>query len=138
MEKRRVTVPHDDEYYSVLNYVAYVLYPPLYIAGPIMTFNDFMWQVSPGIHVNGLKLTQSLASETTGDTIQHENHVFSPVYGLLPDDGMHTSFHVCCRYQGYEIVDKRFAGRDRHDRILESYHCLAQSKINIVPWLFSY
>lgn len=29
-----------------MNYIAYVLYPPLYIAGPIMTFNDFMWQVS--------------------------------------------------------------------------------------------
>jgi len=39
-----VTVPHGAEHYSALNYVAYVLYPPLYIAGPIMTFNDFMWQ----------------------------------------------------------------------------------------------
>lgn len=25
--------------------MAYGLYPPLYIAGPIMTFNDFLWQV---------------------------------------------------------------------------------------------
>jgi D-alanyl-lipoteichoic acid acyltransferase DltB (MBOAT superfamily) len=32
--------------YSYMNYIAYVLYPPLYIAGPIITFNDFMWQVS--------------------------------------------------------------------------------------------
>ncbi|KAH9930065.1 MBOAT-domain-containing protein [Fomitopsis serialis] len=30
--------------YSYMNYIAYVLYPPLYIAGPIMAFNDFMWQ----------------------------------------------------------------------------------------------
>ena len=28
-----------------MNYVAYAIYPPLYIAGPIMTFNDFMWQL---------------------------------------------------------------------------------------------
>ena len=47
-EKQRVTVPHGDEHYSALNYMAYVLYPPLYIAGPIMTFNDFIWQVSLG------------------------------------------------------------------------------------------
>ena len=47
-EKQRVTVPHGAEHYSALNYVAYVLYPPLYIAGPIMTFNNFMWQVSFG------------------------------------------------------------------------------------------
>ena len=31
--------------YTYMNYVAYLLYPPLYIAGPIITFNDFMWQV---------------------------------------------------------------------------------------------
>lgn len=32
--------------YSFWNYLAYALYSPLYIAGPIMTFNDFLWQVS--------------------------------------------------------------------------------------------
>ena len=52
-----MTVPHGAEHYSALNYVAYVLYPPLYIAGPIMTFNDFMWQVSFMAHAKGLKLT---------------------------------------------------------------------------------
>ena len=52
-EKLRVTVPHGAEHYSALNYVAYVLYPPLYIGGPIMTFNDFMWQVSFRPHAMG-------------------------------------------------------------------------------------
>lgn len=37
---------HNLDSYSFLNYFAYVIYPPLYIAGPIMTFNDFYWQVS--------------------------------------------------------------------------------------------
>lgn len=46
-DKQRPTVRHSLETYSYANYIAYVLYPPLYIAGPIMTFNDFMWQVSP-------------------------------------------------------------------------------------------
>ena len=31
--------------YGFVNYLTYILYAPLYIAGPIMTFNDFMWQV---------------------------------------------------------------------------------------------
>ncbi|KJA25037.1 hypothetical protein HYPSUDRAFT_135165 [Hypholoma sublateritium FD-334 SS-4] len=43
-EKQRVTVPHSLELYSPINYLSYILYPPLYIAGPILTFNDFMWQ----------------------------------------------------------------------------------------------
>ncbi|EIN03983.1 MBOAT-domain-containing protein [Punctularia strigosozonata HHB-11173 SS5] len=44
-EKERSRTPHSLETYSFDNYIAYVLYPPLYIAGPIMTFNDFMWQI---------------------------------------------------------------------------------------------
>ena len=62
-EKQRVTVPHGDTHYSFLNYVAYVLYPPLYIAGPIMTFNDFMWQVSFGVSSNELKSTAEFSIE---------------------------------------------------------------------------
>jgi D-alanyl-lipoteichoic acid acyltransferase DltB (MBOAT superfamily) len=33
--------------YSFLNYLAYVLYSPLYLAGPIITFNYFVSQVLP-------------------------------------------------------------------------------------------
>lgn len=45
-EKQRQTSPHPEEMYSFVTYVAYTLYSPLYIAGPIMTFNDFLWQAS--------------------------------------------------------------------------------------------
>ena len=45
-EKTRSRVNHSLDTYSYLNYIAFAIYPPLYIAGPIMTFNDFMWQVS--------------------------------------------------------------------------------------------
>ena len=44
-ERARTTTPHPDAVYNFRNYITYILYPPLYIAGPIMTFNDFMWQV---------------------------------------------------------------------------------------------
>ncbi|GLB44756.1 putative membrane-bound acyltransferase family protein [Lyophyllum shimeji] len=58
---------HPTQMYSFLNYVSYVLYPPLYIAGPIMTFNDYLWQHRRPIHIPlrtaimyGLRLLVSL------------------------------------------------------------------------------
>jgi protein-cysteine N-palmitoyltransferase HHAT len=44
-DRQRKDTPHSNEVYSFLNYLSYVLYSPLYIGGPIITFNDFMWQV---------------------------------------------------------------------------------------------
>ncbi|BEI85833.1 hypothetical protein CcaverHIS002_0601200 [Cutaneotrichosporon cavernicola] len=41
----RAAQAHPEADYSLVNYLAYTLYPPLYIAGPIMTFNDFVWQL---------------------------------------------------------------------------------------------
>ncbi|KAJ7094446.1 MBOAT, membrane-bound O-acyltransferase family-domain-containing protein [Mycena belliarum] len=43
-EKQRQAMSHSVASYSYLNFVSYVLYPPLYLAGPIMTFNDYIWQ----------------------------------------------------------------------------------------------
>ncbi|KAJ1026894.1 hypothetical protein NDA16_002188 [Ustilago loliicola] len=42
-ERTRLT-RHLEEY-NLSNYLLYVLYPPLFIAGPIMTFNDFTHQL---------------------------------------------------------------------------------------------
>lgn len=44
-DKQRTGSAHPLEVYTFTNYLAYIFYPPLYIAGPILTFNDFMWQV---------------------------------------------------------------------------------------------
>ncbi|KAH7106546.1 MBOAT-domain-containing protein [Auriculariales sp. MPI-PUGE-AT-0066] len=45
-EKQRLATSHElSVYESFENYVTYILYPPLYIAGPIMSFNDFLWQI---------------------------------------------------------------------------------------------
>ncbi|KAI0392225.1 putative glycerol:H+ symporter [Xylariaceae sp. FL0594] len=43
-ERDRVATPGKPRDYSFRNYVAYALYAPLYIAGPIITFNDFLSQ----------------------------------------------------------------------------------------------
>lgn len=43
-EKQRVSLPLDSQDYNYRNYLAYALYAPLFIAGPILTFNDFVRQ----------------------------------------------------------------------------------------------
>ena len=43
-ERARLIVPHHIQEYSLLNYLAYVTYTPLFIAGPILTFNDYLYQ----------------------------------------------------------------------------------------------
>ncbi|KAK1247278.1 hypothetical protein MKX07_002187 [Trichoderma sp. CBMAI-0711] len=43
-ERDRISIPADIKDFSFRNYVAYALYAPLYIAGPIITFNDYISQ----------------------------------------------------------------------------------------------
>ncbi|THH01688.1 hypothetical protein EW026_g1057 [Hermanssonia centrifuga] len=50
--KQRVSTTHALDDYSLVNYISYVLYAPLYIAGPIITFNDFMWQLRRPLQLN--------------------------------------------------------------------------------------
>ncbi|KAG8784269.1 glycerol transporter [Serendipita sp. 397] len=50
--RQRSSNPHSLASYNFINYVAYTLYPPLYIAGPIMTFNDFYWQFRRPIYIS--------------------------------------------------------------------------------------
>lgn len=43
-ERDRVKIPAEPAAFNMRNYVAYVLYSPLYLAGPILTFNDYVSQ----------------------------------------------------------------------------------------------
>ncbi|KAH8144624.1 uncharacterized protein LAJ45_11392 [Morchella importuna] len=43
-ERERIDHPARYEDYGFLSYLAYALYSPLYLAGPILTFNDFVYQ----------------------------------------------------------------------------------------------
>lgn len=43
-EKDRVKIPADVRDFSFRNYVAYAIYAPLYLVGPILTFNDYICQ----------------------------------------------------------------------------------------------
>jgi D-alanyl-lipoteichoic acid acyltransferase DltB (MBOAT superfamily) len=44
-ERDRVSIPAKASDFSFRNYFAYAVYSPLYLAGPIVTFNDFISQV---------------------------------------------------------------------------------------------
>ncbi|KAI9810829.1 MAG: glycerol transporter [Pycnora praestabilis] len=44
-ERDRIAISANPQDYSFRNYLAYVLYSPLYLAGPILTFNDFIAQL---------------------------------------------------------------------------------------------
>lgn len=44
-ERTRTTTSHAVDAYSFKSYLAYALYPPLYLAGPILTFNSFRSQL---------------------------------------------------------------------------------------------
>ncbi|SCU88471.1 LAMI_0D10220g1_1 [Lachancea mirantina] len=43
-EHARLAAPHHIQDYSLANYLAYITYTPLFIAGPIITFNDYLYQ----------------------------------------------------------------------------------------------
>ncbi|GAB7361388.1 hypothetical protein MBLNU230_g1441t1 [Neophaeotheca triangularis] len=43
-ERDRVSIPAKPHAYSFRNYLAYALYSPLYLTGPILTFNDYISQ----------------------------------------------------------------------------------------------
>ncbi|KAI4870226.1 MBOAT-domain-containing protein [Hypoxylon rubiginosum] len=43
-ERDRVSIPAQAKDFSFRNYVAYAIYAPLYLTGPVITFNDFISQ----------------------------------------------------------------------------------------------
>jgi D-alanyl-lipoteichoic acid acyltransferase DltB (MBOAT superfamily) len=44
-ERDRVSTPAKENDYTFRKYLAYALYAPLYLAGPILTFNDYIYQM---------------------------------------------------------------------------------------------
>ncbi|KAI0288928.1 MBOAT, membrane-bound O-acyltransferase family-domain-containing protein [Russula brevipes] len=81
--KKRPAVFHSRDTYTFRNYLAYALYAPLYIAGPIITFNDFVWQVGTRAHASngyraagdGAYALRFLISLLTMETLIHVMHI---------------------------------------------------------------
>ncbi|KAI5954470.1 GUP1 [Candida jiufengensis] len=43
-DRERLNAPLPINDYNIVNYLAYIFYTPLFIAGPILTFNDYIYQ----------------------------------------------------------------------------------------------
>ncbi|KAK6204487.1 MBOAT, membrane-bound O-acyltransferase family-domain-containing protein [Scheffersomyces amazonensis] len=43
-DRQRLEAPLPISDYNIINYIAYITYTPLFIAGPIITFNDYIYQ----------------------------------------------------------------------------------------------
>jgi D-alanyl-lipoteichoic acid acyltransferase DltB (MBOAT superfamily) len=53
LDKERIAVPCYTSDYNYFNFLTFILYTPLYICGPIVTFNDFISQIRyPSSKVN--------------------------------------------------------------------------------------
>lgn len=125
-EKERQTTPHGAETYSFTNYLTYVLYPPLYIGGPIMSFNDFMWQVGQFFENGSICWTIVLVSPTTWHTYVDNSELCPTVCGMPFDNGAHSALYVCRCYQRYKGMGRIYPSSNQHGRILESHHRMAQ------------
>lgn len=49
---KRIEQSHDRSEYNLLAYLAYNLYAPLFLAGPILCFNDFVSQNKEPVHID--------------------------------------------------------------------------------------
>lgn len=99
-ETDRVEGPAKYEDYGFLSYMAYALYSPLYLAGPIITFNDFAHQVLPPF---SLSSTTRLTSLATVPLRRHRSYTPCSQIRLpsRPQHFMHGSgppLHLRCRH----------------------------------------
>jgi hypothetical protein len=125
----RLVEKHPTEMYSYMNYLSYVLYPPLYIAGPIMTFNDYLWQVRRLFYRRfSVLLRHSLAPAPAACHRPNSVVIFYPIHRYLAHDGDHSTLHVRRSDQGRKGLGGRFSSRDQHDRFLEPHDRMAESK----------
>lgn len=93
------------ECFSVDAYFAYVLYPPLLLAGPIMTFNDFSWQVFSPLKIKvtycityAVRWTLALLSM---ELLQHLIHVVAIKEARVLDK---LSVHAVCYVSFWNLM----------------------------------
>ena len=128
-DKKRAAVIHPLATYSFGNYLAYVLYAPLYIAGPIVTFNDFMWQVS--MHHSRCLLFPVLIFLSPACTPDRcgaagNGTICTALSDLATYDGDAHLCHARRRDQGCPRVEWYDPFTVIHGWLLESHFCLAK------------
>ena len=136
--KQRTVLSHDVETYSFVNYVSYALYPPLFIAGPIITFNDFMWQVSLSLASYARAVRSQVvhaATETCSAQLAGCTLLPDTLLRLHHDVGIHPPLHVCSSHQRPKGVGWILRCRALHGRFLEPYCGMAQGAFSPASYL---
>ncbi|KAL4483888.1 hypothetical protein ABPG72_013894 [Tetrahymena utriculariae] len=80
---KRVENPHQQQQYGFLNYLSYIYYPPLFFRGPIITFNDYLYQ-----HLNE---EQIFERETVNSNEQYE---YRNIQNFQEQQIVHTSKQI--------------------------------------------
>ena len=132
-DKKRAAVFHPRSTYTFLNYLSYALYAPLYIAGPILTFNDFMWQVrkalSPVLGCASSFYDLAISPKrhrAAGDNAIRDSLLHHPAH-----NGNADPCDARRRDQGRTCMERHDACPAFHDRFLESHLRLAQGSSSI-------
>jgi D-alanyl-lipoteichoic acid acyltransferase DltB (MBOAT superfamily) len=97
-ERDRVYTPAKPEDYSFRNYLAYALYSPLYLAGPILTFNDYISQQryrAPSITTDRTirYAIRFIVCLLTMELVLHFIYVVA-IFNAKPDWGSYTPYQL--------------------------------------------
>ena len=133
-ERDRIEYSCQKQDYSFLNYLAYVLYSPLYLAGPIITFNYYVSQVPSTRTFGGL---MAVAIPLIDDFNAKDNVVWSAIFFLAVDNGSHITLHVRRRHLQNSCVGRIKPLPTEHDLILQSPNNMAQSSFLLTPRLMT-
>ena len=127
-DKKRAAVFHPHSTYTFVNYLSYALYAPLYIAGPILTFNDFMWQVRTALSKSSVVLQafydpviSPKRHRAAGDNAIRDSVLYHTAH-----DGNADPCDARRCDQGCPCMERHDACPAFHDRLLESHLRLAQ------------
>ncbi|KAF2267614.1 glycerol:H+ symporter-like protein [Lojkania enalia] len=97
-EKDRVSIPAKPGDFCLQNYLAYTLYSPLYLAGPIVTFNDYMSQLRCRPHSITMRRTILYAIRfivifLTMEVMIHYMYMVA-IFHAKPDWNQYTPFQL--------------------------------------------
>ena len=112
-ERDRIEYSCQKQDYSFLNYLAYVLYSPLYLAGPIISFNYYISQVySPFPSLIAAPISGIYNLNPTNDTVWS---AFSPSTLV---DGAYITLHLCRRHVQNSCLARWNSFPTEYDKLL--------------------
>lgn len=122
-EKGRELKSPDLQKYNAINYLIYLFYPPLYLAGPIISFNNFLFQVCSNIY------TVPKEAFTTFESIKSD--LWTALASNCSANGSNPSSILCGCNQRHEKLGRIFIFRGIYPGILQFEYYLAQGNARV-------